>query len=74
MDSLQLNLHFAKVIDFTGLNTLHSASIASDRGGNKRAVLVSKRSEVIKRGFKSGMDVKQFQDTWLTSGFQSNFM
>ena len=59
---------------FTGSNTLYSASIASDRGGNERAVLVSKRSGVIKRGFKAGMDVKRFQDTWLTWGFQSNFM
>ena len=59
---------------FTGSNTLYSASIASDRGGNERAILVSKRSGVIKRGFKAGMDVKRFQDTWLTWDFQSNFM
>ncbi|KAL7425489.1 hypothetical protein ACHAXH_000032, partial [Discostella pseudostelligera] len=59
---------------FTGARTLYSASIASDRGGNERAVLVSKRSGVIKRGFKTGMNAKQFQDAWLTWGFQSNFM
>ena len=59
---------------FTGSNTLYSASIASDRGGNERAVLVSKRSGLIKRGFKTGADAKQFQDVWLTWGFQSNFM
>lgn len=59
---------------FTGTNTLYSASIASDRGGNERAVLVSKRCGVIKRGFKVGTDPKQFQYTWITWGFQSNFM
>ena len=59
---------------FSGARTLYSASIASDRGGNERAVLVSKRSGLIKRGFKTGMDAKQFQDAWLTWGFQSNFM
>jgi len=58
----------------TGSNPLYSASIASDRGGNEREVLVSKQSGVIKRGFKVGMDVKRFQDIWLTTwGFQSNF-
>ena len=59
---------------FTGSNTLYSASIASDRGGNERAVLVSKRSGLIKRDFKTGADAKQLQDVWLTWGFQSNFM
>ena len=59
---------------FSGARTLYSASIASDRGGNERAVLVSKRSGLIKRGFKTGSDAKQFQDAWLTWGFQSNFM
>ncbi len=59
---------------FTGTNRLYSAFIASDRGGNERAVLVSKRCGVIKRGFKAGMDSKQFQYTWITWGFQPNFM
>jgi hypothetical protein len=59
---------------FSGARTLYSASIASDRGGNERAVLVSKRSGLLKKGFKTGMDAKQFQDAWLTWGFQSNFM
>ncbi len=59
---------------FSSTRTLYSASIASNLGGNERAVLVSKRSGLIKRGFKTGLDAKQFQDTWLTWGFQSNFM
>ena len=53
---------------------MQSASVASDRGGNERAVNVSKRRGVIKRGFKAGMDAKMFQDTWITWTFQSNFM
>ena len=59
---------------FKGSQTLLSASVASDRGGNKRSVNVSKRCGVIKRGFKAGMDAKMFQDTWICWGFQSNFM
>ena len=59
---------------FKGSQTMLSASIASDRGGNERAVNVSKRCGVVKRGFKESMDAKMFQDTWITWGFQSNFM
>ena len=59
---------------FKGSDTLYSASIASDRGGNERGVNVSKRCGVIKRGFKVGMDTQIFQDNWITWGFQSNFM
>lgn len=59
---------------FKGSDTMFSASIASDRGGNERGVNVSKRSGVVKRGFKSGMDTQMFQDTWMTWGFQANFM
>jgi len=53
---------------------MQSASVASDRGGNERAVNGSKRCDVIKRGSKAGMDAKMFQDTWITWTFQSNFM
>lgn len=59
---------------FKGSDTLYSASLASDRGGNERGVNVSKRCGVIKRGFKVGMDTHIFQDTWITWGFQCNFM
>ena len=47
---------------FTGHDTIYSASIASDRAGNERAVNVCKRSGVIQRGFKPGMDAQMFQD------------
>ena len=59
---------------FTGRDTIYSASIASDRAGNERAVNVCKRSGVIQRGFKPGMDAQMFQDVWITWGFQANFM
>jgi len=59
---------------FRGTDTMFSASVASDRGGNERGVNVSKRCGVIKRGFKPGMDTKMFRDTWITWSFQANFM
>ena len=59
---------------FKGSDTLYSASIASDRGGNERGVNVSKRCGIMQRGFSAGMDTQIFQDTWLTWGFQVNFM
>ena len=59
---------------FKGSQIIQSASVASDRGGNERAVNVSKRCGAMKRGFKAGMDAKMFQDTWITWTFQSNFM
>ena len=59
---------------FKGSDTLISASIASDRGGNERGVNISKRSGVIKRGFKTNMDTQMFQNIWITWAFQANFM
>jgi hypothetical protein len=59
---------------FKGSDTLISASVASDRGGNERGVNVSKRSGIIKRGFKANMDTQMFQDVWITWAFQANFM
>ena len=59
---------------FKGSDTLLSASIASDRGGNERVVNVSKRSGIIKRGCNVGMDASMFNDVWITWGFQANFI
>ena len=59
---------------FKGSETIYTASIASDRGGNERGVNVSKRSGIIKRGFKLGMSAKLFQDIWIVWGFRVNFM
>ncbi len=59
---------------FNGIETKISASIASDCGGNKRAVNVSKRSGYISQGFRPNMDPEQFDIAWRTLNFKSNFM
>ena len=47
---------------FKGSDTLLSASITSDRGGNEHVVNVSKRSGIIKSGFNVGIDASMFND------------
>ena len=59
---------------FRGRDTLYSASVASDRGGNERTVNVSKRCGIIARGFQPGTDPTMFNDVWLCWMFQANFM
>ncbi|EJK48707.1 hypothetical protein THAOC_32473 [Thalassiosira oceanica] len=59
---------------FNRTQTLRSASVASDRGGNERAVNVAKRSWYLKRGFQPHSSAKQMNHAWMTWSFQSNFM
>ena len=59
---------------FGRLETVTSASVASDRGGNERSVNVSKRAGYISRGFKPNMNPARFNEAWRTWAFQSNFM
>jgi hypothetical protein len=59
---------------FRGRDTLYSASVASDRGGNERTVNVSKRCGIIARGFQPRTDPVMFNDVWLCWMFQANFM
>lgn len=59
---------------FNRSETLGSASVASDRGGNERSVNVSKRSGYIQRGFRPNMCPIRFNIAWKTWGFQTNFM
>ena len=59
---------------FNRNKTLRSASMATNRGGNERAVNVSKQSWYVKRGFQPCSDAKQINDAQLTWSFQSNFM
>ena len=59
---------------FRGRDTLYSASVAADRGGNERQVNVSKRCGIIARGFQTGTDLIMFNDVWLCWTFQANFM
>ena len=54
--------------------TLRTASVASDRGGNERAVNVCKRAWYISRGFQPNSSPKQMNDAWNTWAFQVNFM
>ena len=59
---------------FNRSQTLRSASVASDRGGNERAVNVAKRSWFLKRGFLKNSSAKRMNNAWMTWSFQSNFM
>ena len=59
---------------FRGRDTLYSASVASDRGGNGRTSNVSKRCGIIARGFQPGTNPSMFNDVWLCWMFQANFM
>ena len=59
---------------FTGNQTLYSASVASDRGGNERAVRLSKQAGFLRRGLQPNSDIDRCCDSWLTWGFQVNFM
>ena len=59
---------------FTPFELISSASVASDQSGNEWAVNVCKRSGYVRRGFWPGMNPNQFNMTWLTWGWQSNFM
>ena len=59
---------------FNRSQTLRSASVASDRGGNERAVNVAKRSWFLKRGFQKNSSAKRMNNAWMTWSFQSNFM
>ena len=54
--------------------TISSASVASDRGGNERVVNVSKRAGLISKGFQTNADAIRFNNVWLTWSFQANFM
>ena len=54
--------------------TLLSASVASDRAGNERAVNVCKKSWFLMRGFTPAMKPQRINDAWTTWSFQANFM
>ena len=59
---------------FSRGQTLRTASVARDRGGNERAVNVCKRAWYISRGFQENSSAKLLNNAWLTWAFQSNFM
>ena len=59
---------------FTGRETIHSASVATDRSGNERAVNRCKLSGFIKRGLQKNGNPKLLNNAWLAWSFQTNFM
>jgi hypothetical protein len=59
---------------FGSKQVLTSAQIAHDRSGNERAVNVSKRSNLVKRGHHMAADTATTDDVWIGWSFQANFM
>jgi hypothetical protein len=59
---------------FVGDETVVSASVASDRSGNERAVNICKQSGYIKRGLTPHGNPRRLNDSWLAWSFQANFM
>jgi hypothetical protein len=59
---------------FTTNQLLSSAAIATDRGGNERAVNVCKRSGLLKRGLGTNGSMENLDNAWLAWSFQANFM
>ena len=59
---------------FNRNETLLTATVASDRGGNERSVNVCKRSWYVSNGLKQNSCPKQLNNAWKTWAFQANFM
>ena len=59
---------------FTAEETITTASIATDRAGNERAVNRMKTSEYIRGGVEKAQSFATVNSTWLAYGFQVNFM
>ena len=56
------------------ITTVYAATVAHNRSGNKRSVSVCKRSAMMKRGFKPGMNPIRFNAVWRGWAFRANFM
>lgn len=59
---------------FTSLDVIRSAAVASDRGGNERAVRIAKMCGSIKNGLHGNGSPTRLCDLWLGWSFMSNFM
>jgi DDE superfamily endonuclease len=67
--------NFARSDDrFTSYETLRSASVASIRAGNERAVKNIKACKYISTGLHSNESCVRMCDVWLCWGFQINYM
>ena len=66
---------FAKVDKkFTSYETIRSAAVASDRGGNEHAVRLAKMSSYLHNGTKQNQSTETLCDVWLTWSFVCNFI
>eukprot|EP00957_Ditylum_brightwellii_P119466 9114858-Ditylum_brightwellii.AAC.1 len=54
---------------FCGLQTIKSASAATDRSGNECAVNLCKSSMILQSGLKKAGDMKQLNEVWLAWSF-----
>eukprot|EP00957_Ditylum_brightwellii_P159732 12157329-Ditylum_brightwellii.AAC.1 len=59
---------------FRGIQTVVSASVATDDSGNKHTVNRNKLLGILKCGLQSAGDFEQLNGVWLTWSFQVNFM
>ena len=59
---------------FTSFEVARSAAVASDRGGNERAVKYMKLSHYVKAGLINNESVQRMSDVWLAWGWTVNFL
>ena len=59
---------------FSSYNTITSASVATDRSGNERAVRLAKQCGYIKRGIRGHTCPIRIDNVWLAWSFMCNFM
>ena len=59
---------------FRGVETLTSASVATHRSVNERAVNLSELSGLLQRGLSCTVCPKKIDNIWLVWIFQTNFM
>ena len=57
---------------FRDQTTMYAATVTHDQSGNERAVNVCKRSALLKRGFKPGMNPIRFNCVWREWAFRKN--
>jgi hypothetical protein len=59
---------------YSGVDTIHTADVATTRSGNERSVNLCKQAGYIKRGLRPHSKASTMDDVWLTWSFQTNFM
>ena len=59
---------------FTSDETIRSSTVASDRGGNERAVRLAKMCGFLQHGTESHQDINVLCEAWLGWGFICNFI